>query len=75
MRSFLFWISILLEICFTLSDRINHLPLIKPGEYQRYQIRPYEQKLFQIQKSSLDKNTKYEVRISFLGNVTSLYFK
>jgi len=73
----LFWICLLLEIFVSFAFEVNAYPIIKPGDYQRFEIKPYERKLFQIPKSKLEKNTKYEVRISFLGTVTFslLHFK
>lgn len=73
MKLILFWILASLLSCLTLAYIPTDLPIIRPGEYQRFQINPFEQKLFQIKKSELEKNMKYEVRVSFLGNVINFF--
>lgn len=69
MKLILFWILASFLSCLALAYIPSDLPVIRPSEYQRFQINPFEQKLFQIKKSELKKNMKYEVRVSFLGNV------
>jgi len=73
MKLVLFWISLFFNICCILAR--DHLvpQSIKPGELLRYEIRPFEQKPFQIPQADLEKNKRYEVRVSFLGNVRDFW--
>jgi hypothetical protein len=67
-----FWIllNILVLLAPILGSSNEDIPVIKPGEYRRDSIINFEQKHFRIRKDDLKPNEKYEVRVSFLGNVS-----
>jgi hypothetical protein len=48
---------------------LNSVPLVKMGVQSRFSIKPYERKIFKIRKEDYKSHEKYEVRISWLGNV------
>ena len=71
MKIILLWILILLQLSITTQNPYDDALIVKPSVYTRHTIRPFEQKPFKINQADLEKNTKYEVRISFLGNVNA----
>jgi hypothetical protein len=66
--NFYIFIGLVSSALASLSN-LNSVPLVKSGVQSRFSIKPFERKMFKIRKEDYKPNEKYEVRISWLGNV------